>query len=97
MAASDLEPGLEDAFYGAEMAKLDACRPIDEAVADAVEAGAMISFDKQFVSDASRLVAFIIPLPSVERCAKAHEDYRREYSALRTRLEKRASVGLVKP
>ncbi len=31
MAASDLEPGLEDAFYGAEMAKLDACRPIDEA------------------------------------------------------------------
>ena len=96
MAASDLEPGLEDAFYDAEMAKFEACRPIDEAVADAVEAGSMISFAKQFVSDASRLVAFIIPLPSVERCAKAHEDYRREYSALRTRLEKRASVGLVK-
>ena len=97
MAAGDLEPGLEDAFYDAEMAKFEACRPIDEAAADAVEAGGVTSFTKHFVSDASRLVAFVIPLPSVERCAKAHDDYRREYSALRTRLEERSSFDLVKP
>lgn len=97
MDAGDLEPGIEDAFFDAELAKLEACRPIDEAVAETVEAGGALSFAKQFVGDASRLVAFVIPLPSVEKCAKAHDVFQLEYSALRTRLEEYASADFGKP
>ena len=87
MDAADLEPGLEEPIYAAELTKLEACEDINENVAESIRKGGIFTFGEQFLTDLSLLTAYVIPLASVERCAEAHETYKQEYVSLRDRLE----------
>ena len=87
MDASELEPGLEEPIFAAEMWKLEACEEINQTVAESIERGGIFSFGEQFLTDLSLLAAYMFPLTSVERCAKAHDHYKQEFVSLRKRLE----------
>lgn len=58
----------------AEDAKFERCRRIDEAVQERLDQ-VRIGFWEQFLADLKLLGALLLPVPFVERCADAHEDY----------------------
>lgn len=87
MDAADLEPGLEESIYAAELTKLEACEDINENVAESIRKGGIFSFGEQFMTDLSLLTAYLFPLTSVERCADAHEIYEQEFVTLQQKLE----------
>lgn len=87
MDASELEPGIEESIYAAEMSKLEACEGINGTVAESIEKGGIFSFGEQFLTDLSLLAAYMFPLTSVERCAEAHNTYKQEFVFLQKRLE----------
>ncbi len=76
-AAESLDRGFEDGVYEAEAAKFEACEPIIEAARARVAEGDN-SFGKQFLSDLMQLIAYLIPIRSVENCAMAQQHYVRE-------------------
>lgn len=87
MDAADMEPGLEEPIYSAEMSKLEACEDINESIADGIRKGGIFSFGERFLTDLSLLTAYLIPLAPVERCAKAHQNYKQEFLTLREQVE----------
>ena len=69
----------------AEDAKFAQCRQIDEAVQERLDRG-HIGFWEQLLSDLKLLGALLVPVPFVERCADAHEDYDEAILRLRESL-----------
>lgn len=86
-AASELNLGLEEPLYDAELAKVMACQPVDETVTGYVGSFGKVSFGEQFKADLMRVVAFAFPVTSVEKCAMAFKTYKQEYLALSARLK----------
>ena len=87
MDAAELEPGLEESIYAAELSKLEACESINDSIAESIRKGGETSFGEQFLTDLSLLTALLFPVTSVERCAEAHRNYNQEFAALQQELE----------
>lgn len=87
LAASELKLGLEEPVYEAEAAKVEACRSVDAQVTRYIDRFGRVTFAEQLGADLSRLVAYGFPVVWVDNCARAHRTYKREYVALRERLE----------
>ncbi|MGH6933569.1 MAG: hypothetical protein ACREEE_14175 [Dongiaceae bacterium] len=83
-------PELSDPVYAAEDSKIAACRFMNEAVVDRMMRDP--SFGEQFVSDVGVVVALLVPIPKVERCAEAFDSYVAAVDALEQRL---GAVGSV--
>ena len=88
-SAEDAGSGLDRDMQRAEVAKMDACKEIYEATDARMEremGGDGLSFTEQFWADLRLLVIRLVPVPSVERCAEAQDDYVAAYENLRERL-----------
>jgi hypothetical protein len=89
-SAEELAPGLQDELYAAEAARHAACKPVTEAVQQRIAEGEG-AFMSRLRSDFAELVALLVPIPVVERCAEAQTAYRLEVASLCRRLELRDS------
>lgn len=78
------------AFLDAEDAKVEQCRRIDGAVSERMQKDTL-PFWEQLWSDLTQLVALVVPIPVVERCAAAHDDYHRALERLRESLPSQVS------
>jgi hypothetical protein len=79
-AAEEQGTGLEQPVYAAEDAKAEACAFLHAAAADRMRRDP--GFGEQFVSDLSAVVALLLPIRSVERCADSLKSYVRAVEAL---------------
>ena len=86
--AEPLGLGLEDAAYEAEAAQHRACRGIYAGLVEAAFGERHSSFFDRLWSSLKRLFAALVPIDSVEGCAKAQEAYRRQIQILCRKLEK---------
>ncbi len=88
-AAAAREPGMGDALYAAEAAKLDACDPLYAGFRARLlpgQPGAKTGFAERFWLDLQILAALLLPIEAVERCWMAYRDYESEHEILRQRL-----------
>ncbi len=84
--AEALDIGLEGPVYDAEAAKEEACEPIYAAAAERLPSD-ILSFWEELWSDVIQFVVRVVPIDTVETCAKAHELYKDETLVLRDRLQ----------
>ncbi len=84
--AEALDIGLEGPIYNAEAAKEEACEPIYAAAAERFPSDT-VSFWEELWSDLVQFVVRVVPIDSVETCAKAHKRYKDETRVLRDRLQ----------
>lgn len=91
LAAADLDHGIEDALYDAELEKIEVCAPLNTRVQEEILRRHRASFGKRFVSDLKRLFILIVPVGWIERCAQAHKAFERQFLDLRQRLEGRGA------
>lgn len=83
-AAEPLASGIETAVYDAEDAKIQACRFLQEAVAQGLEKTP--TFGEDFLSDISTVAVLLVPFETVERCRDSVRHYRRSIVELRRKL-----------
>jgi len=86
-AAEPLASGIETPVYDAEDAKIQACRFLQEAVAQGMEKTP--TFGEQFLSDISTVAALLVPFQTVERCRNSVRVYHRSIVDLRRKLNER--------
>ncbi len=82
-------PGMGDAVYAAEAAKLDACDPLYAGFRQRLlprQPGTQTGLAKRFWLDLQILTALLLPIEAVERCWMAYRDYEKEHEILRQRL-----------
>lgn len=84
--AEVLDIGLEGPVYDAEAAKEEACAPIYAAAAERLPSD-ILSFWEELWSDVVQFVVRVVPIDTVETCAKAHKRYKDETLVLRNRLQ----------
>ncbi len=87
--AEDVGPGLDRDLQSADVTKMEACKEIYEATNARMEremSGDGLTFPEQFFADLRLLFIRLVPVPSVERCADAQDDYIAAYENLRERL-----------
>ncbi len=84
--AEALDIGLEGPIYNAEAAKHEACEPIYAAAAERFSSDTL-SFWEELWSDLVQFVVRVVPIDTVETCAKAHKRYKDETLVLRDRLQ----------
>ncbi len=84
--AEALDIGLEGPIYNAEAAKEEACEPIYAAAAERFPSDT-VSFWEELWSDLVQFVVRVVPIDTVETCAKAHKRYKDETLVLRDRLQ----------
>ncbi len=70
------------AVLEAEEVKVEQCERIDGAVTERMQRDTL-PFSEQLWSDLTLLVSLMVPIPVVERCAAAHDDYYRALERLR--------------
>ena len=84
--AEALDIGLEGPVYDAEAAKEEACEPIYAAATERLPSD-ILSFWEELWSDVVLFVVWVVPVDTVETCAKAHKLYKDETLVLRNRLQ----------
>ena len=84
VAGESAAPELTTQMYDAEDAKRAACEAIYAPIAAYMTTPP--SFSEEFASDVGAFIAYIIPIPSVERCAEAQAQYRQAVEALEQRV-----------
>ncbi len=84
--AEALDIGLEEPVFNAEAAKEEACEPIYAAAAERFSSDTL-SFWEELWSDLVQFVVRVVPIDTVETCAKAHKRYKYETLVLRDRLQ----------
>src|SRR5262245_19694063 len=79
-AAEPLGTGLEQPVYEAETAKNDACKFIYDEMSERMDRESR--FAERFRTDVSTLFVLLVPVPDVERCARAFDAYHASVIAL---------------
>ncbi|MGE0120725.1 MAG: hypothetical protein AB7S71_19120 [Dongiaceae bacterium] len=90
-AGETAAPDLTTEMYDAEDAKRAACETIYAPIAAYMTAPP--SFGEELAADVGAFVAYIVPIPSVERCAEAQAQYRKAVEALEQRVGESEAGG----
>lgn len=86
-------PELSEPVYAAEDNKIAACKFMNDAVIERMRRDP--SFGEQFVSDLGVVVALLVPIAKVERCAEAFDSYVATVDALEQRLSEFGSAEVM--
>lgn len=89
--AEAASPELSDPVYSAEDSKIAACKFMNDAVVDRLQRDP--SFGEQFMSDVGVVVALLVPIAKVERCADAFDSYAAAVNDLEQQLNAVGSAG----
>lgn len=84
--AETLGTGIEQPVYDAEDNELEACRFLNEAVAERLQQKDDPTIGEQMVSDLSAMVVQLVPIERVERCADSISAYRDSIAELERKL-----------
>jgi hypothetical protein len=88
--AEQSSPELSEPVYAAEDNKIAACKFMNDAVVDRLQRDP--GFGEQFVSDLGVVVALLVPIAKVERCADALDSYVATVNELEQRLNEVGST-----
>jgi hypothetical protein len=83
--AEAIDPDLTTPMYDAEDAKRLACESIYASIAEQITRPP--SFGEELAADTGAFVAYLLPIPAVERCADAQAKYQAAVEALESRAD----------
>ncbi|HZF36176.1 MAG TPA: hypothetical protein VE914_20435 [Candidatus Angelobacter sp.] len=90
-AAEAVDPELATEMYDAEDAKRAACETIYQSIS--AQMTQRPSYGEELGSDVGLFVAYLVPIPEVERCARAQAAYQVAVERLQKRLQGRGAMN----
>ena len=93
-------PGLDQRLLEAETAKIDACEPLYSSVMQRVDRSYEadgLSFGERFFADLQVLGALLVPIPSIENCAAAQEEFAQSYQSFEQQRNALGQAPLERP